>query len=485
MRGSGWRHRLGDRVVRRPRERELQPVRIRTHQRHRIPLPPATSALLSLTVSFAGLISIGTVLLMLPVASAQGDGAPLVTALFTATSATCVTGLVVVSSADYWSGFGQAVIALLMFLGGLGIMVAGLVILTIMGRRISLNQRLVVREAMGGHSLGSVVRVGRLVVLFAVAAQTAGFALLFARLVFKYDAGQAAWQSLFHSVSAFNNAGFVIFPDSVSLSAFQSDHLVLWVIGALIVLGALSFPVVNEISRRLRPSRWTLDTRLVVAGTVGLWVVGGLAFAVFETANPATLGGLSVIGKISNGAFQALTSRTAGFSSVDFAQTTNGTDALYMLLMFIGGASGSVAGGIKINTLMVLIVVALASLQGRTRPEVFKRELPYPQVARALAVLLLALTALMGFVVALAGTESASIDAGRFLFADVAFEAVSAFGTTGLSRGVTPDLSDPGKLVVTLAMYVGRLGPLTIALGLALGERRGLYRYASERVRIG
>ena len=485
MRGGGWRHRLGDRVVRRPRERELQPVHIRTHRRHRFPLPTATAALLSLTVSFAGLISIGTVLLMLPVASAQGAGAPLITALFTATSATCVTGLVVVSSAHYWSGFGQAVIALLMFLGGLGIMVAGLVILTIMGRRISLNQRLVVREAMGAHSLGSVVRVGRLVVLFAVAAQTAGFLLLFARLAFKYDVGQAAWQSLFHSVSAFNNAGFVIFPDSDSLSAFQSDHLVLWAIGALIVLGALSFPVVNEVARRLRPNRWTLDTRLVVVGTLGLWVVGGLAFAVFETANPATLGGLSVIGKISNGAFQALTSRTAGFSSVDFAQTTDGTDALYMLLMFIGGASGSVAGGIKINTVMVLIVVALASIRGRTRPELFKRELPYAQVARALALLLLALAALMGFVVALAGTESASIDAGRFSFADVVFEAVSAFGTTGLSRGVTPDLSDPGKLVVTLAMYAGRLGPLTIALGLALGERRGLYRYARERVRIG
>ena len=485
MRRDGWQHRLGDRVVRRPRERELVPVRFRPHARHRLLLPAATSALLSLTLSFAVLILIGTLLLRLPFASVTDGGAPWVTALFTATSATCVTGLVVVSSADYWTGFGQAVIAGLMFLGGLGIMVAGLVILTTIGRRISLNQRLVVREAMGGLSLGSMMRVGRYVVIFAVAAQLVGFVVLFARLVFRYDAPTAAWQSLFHTISAFNNAGFVIFPDSVSLSAFQSDHLVLWTIGILVVLGAMSFPVVNEVYRRFRPSRWSLDTRLVVVGTLALWVIGAAVFAAFETTNAGTLGGMSVVGKVSNGAFQALTSRTAGFSSVDFSQTADGTDAMYMLLMFIGGASGSVAGGIKINTMMVLVVVGLAAVQGRPRAEVFKRELPYAQVARAMALVLLALTTLLGLILALAATESAKIDGGLFGFADVAFEAVSAFGTTGLSRGITADLSGPGKLVVTLAMYLGRLGPLTIALGLALRERRALYRYATERVRIG
>ena len=485
MRGNGWQRRLGDRVVRRPRERELAPVRFKAHTRHRVLLPAATSALLSLTISFAVLISAGTLLLRLPIASVPDGGAPWITALFTATSAACVTGLVLVSSADYWSGFGQAVIAGLMFLGGLGIMVAGLVILTTIGRRISLNQRLVVREAMGGMSLGSVMRVGRYVVLFAVGAQVVGFVVLFARLAFKYDAPTAAWQSLFHTISAFNNAGFVIFPGSESLSAFQSDHLVLWAIGILIVLGAMSFPVVNELYHRLHPNRWALDTRLVVVGTLGLWAIGAIVFAAFETTNAGTLGGMSVVDKISNGAFQAITSRTAGFSSVDFAQTADATDAVYMLLMFIGGASGSVAGGIKINTVMVLVVVGLAAVHGRPRPEVFKREVPYAQIARAMALVLLALTTLLGLVVALAATEAAKIDAGLFRFADVAFEAVSAFGTTGLSRGVTAELSDPGKLVVTLAMYLGRLGPLTIALGLALHERRTPYRYATERVRIG
>lgn len=485
MRGNGWQRRLGDRVVRRPRERELEPVRFRPHGRHRVLLPAATSALLSLTISFAVLIAAGTLLLRLPVASVPDGGAPWITALFTATSAACVTGLVLVSSADYWTGFGQAVIAGLMFLGGLGIMVAGLVILTTIGRRISLNQRLVVREAMGGMSLGSMTRVGRYVVLFAVGAQVVGFVVLFGRLVFEYDVPTAAWQSLFHAISAFNNAGFVIFPGSESLSAFRADALVLSAIGVLIVLGGISFPVVNEVLRRRGPSRWTLDTRLVVIGTLSLWAIGGVSMFLFEFRNPATIGPMPVPEGVANALFQSITARTAGFSTIDFAQTRPGNDFLFMLLMFVGGASGSTAGGIKVNTAMVLVVAGLASIRGRTGTEVFRRELPFVQVARALSILLLALAALMAIVVALAITEVHQVEAGRFDFTQVLFEAVSAFGTTGLSTGITADLSDPGKIVLTLAMYLGRLGPLTIALGLALHERRAPYRYATERVRIG
>lgn len=486
MRSNGGRFRPGDRVVRRPRERETAPVRIRTHhQRRRIPLPAATSGLLSLAMGFAGLIAAGTMLLMLPASSSGAGGAPFSTALFTATSAVCVTGLVVVSSGAYWSGAGQAVIAGLMFLGGLGIMSAGFVILTAAGRRISLNQRLVVRDTLGGGSLGGAVRLGRYVLLFAVGAQLVTFGVLFARLVFHYPPAEALWQSLFHAVSAFNNAGFTVFPDSDSLSAFRSDPIVLWAVGVSILLGAMSFPVLNEIARRKGASRWTLDTRLVVIGTLGLWALGTVTVFAFEGWNEATLGGMSALDKLSNGLFQASTARTAGFSSIDFGETRAGTDFVFLLLMFVGGASGSVAGGIKVNTAMVLVVATLAALGGRPNAEMLRREIPYAQVARALAVLVLAAAALMVFVVLLAATERAALDAGAFAFADVLFEAVSAFGTVGLSRGITPDLSEPGKYVITLAMYAGRLGPLTIALGLALGERRAVYRYAEERVRIG
>jgi trk system potassium uptake protein TrkH len=431
------------------------------------------------------LIAIGTLLLWAPISAAGPGHADIITALFTATSAVCVTGLVVVSSGDYWTPTGQVVILGLMFLGGLGIMTAGLVILTAIGRRVTLNQRLIVRDTMGGASLGSVMTLGRYVLIFAVAAQVVGFLALFAKLSFEFPVGEAAWNALFHSVSAFNNAGFTIFEGSNSLSRFGSDPVTLAIFGVLIVLGSLSFPVLAELARRKRPNRWSLDTRLVLIGTVSLWVVGGISMLLFEIGNPQTLGGLPLQDQISNTTFQAITGRTAGFSTIDFAATRPGNDFLYMLLMFIGGASGSTAGGIKVNTAMILLVAGMASINGRPRTEAFGRELPVAQVTRALALFLLAILGLFLVVVALAITEVHRVEAGHFGFLDLLFEATSAFGTTGLSRGITPDVSDPGKIVLTIAMYLGRLGPLTIALGLALKERRAVYRFAEERVRLG
>lgn len=486
MRRDNWRLRPGDRVVRRPRQRETAPVRIRTQgRRRRFALPSSSSALLTLAGGFAALILAGTALLMLPFAAAGPESAGFVTALFTATSAVCVTGLVVVSSGDYWSVFGQAIIAALMLMGGLGIMSAGIVVLAVLGRRVTLNQRLLVRETLGGEALGSAVRLVRYIICFALGAQLVAFLLLFVRLVFKYPAIEAFWQSLFHSISAFNNAGFTIFPDSHSLSAFQSDPAVLWTIGLSILLGAMSYPVMNELARRKGFSRWTLDTRLVVLGTLGLWATGAVTVLLFEVTNPLTLGGMSLGDKISNGAFQAFTSRTAGFSSVDFGNVEAGTSYLYMMMMFVGGASGSVAGGIKVNTAMVIIVATIAAVRGRPNVEFARREIAYSQVSRALGVLVLGVVGVSIFIIALMVSERSNLEAGTFEFGDTMFETMSAFGTVGLSHGITPDLSTPGKLIITLAMYVGRLGPLTIALGLALRQRRALYRYAEERVRIG
>ena len=485
MRRGGWQRRLGDRVVRRPRQRELEPRHIRTHERRRTLVSPAASALLSLALSFAGLIMAGTLLLLLPVATDGPDRVSFIDALFTATSAVCVTGLVVVNSGSFWSEFGQSVILVLMFVGGIGIMTAGVVMLVAIGRRISLNQRLVVREAMGGASLGSVLTMGRYVLIFAIGVQFVGFFVLFTKLLFDFSVGSAAWQSLFHTVSAFNNAGFTIFPESSSLSRFDSDPVLLAIVGLLIVIGTLSFPVIADVYRRRNPNRWALDTRLVVVGILAMWAISAATLAVFELTNEETLGSGSVVDRASNLSFQALTSRTSGFSSIDFGETRSGTDFLFTFLMFVGGASGSVAGGIKVNTVMVLVFAGLASIGGRTRTEIFKRELPAPQVTRALAIFLLAVLALFMFVSALALTESDHLDSRTFTFMDVLFEATSAFGTTGLSRGITAELSDPGKLVITTAMYLGRLGPLTIALGLALRERRAVYRFAQERVRIG
>jgi trk system potassium uptake protein TrkH len=485
MNQGGRQGRLGDRIVRRPRQRELEPRHIKTHERHRFIVPPAASALLSLAGTFAALITIGTILLILPAASESGARTGFIDALFTSTSAVCVTGLVVANSGEYWSVFGQTVILGLMFLGGLGIMTAGLVVLVALGRRVTLNQRLLVRDAMGGASLGSVMNLGRYVLIFAIAVQALGFVALFFKLLFDFSVGEAAWQAAFHSVSAFNNAGFTIFPESDNLSRFRSDQVMLGIIGVMVVIGALGFIVIADIYRRRRPNRWSLDTRLVVIGTLSMWVIGALALIAFELRSGGTLDNMSLIDTIGNGTFQALTARTAGFTTIDYSETRAGTDFIFTFLMFVGGASGSVAGGIKVNTAMVLVFAGLASVGGRTRTELFKRELPVTQVARALAIVLLATLALFIIASALAFTETSRLDAGVFTFMDVLFEATSAFGTVGLSRGITPDLTDPGKVIVTLAMYLGRLGPLTLALGLALRERRAVYRFAQERVRIG
>ena len=479
------RSRIGDRIVRRPRQAEMAPRHIHTPERRRVLFSPSASALLSLSGGFAGLIIIGTLLLSLPLAAEGSGHADFITALFTATSAVCVTGLVVVSSADYWTPAGQVVLLILMFLGGLGIMTAGLVILTIIRRRITLNQRLIVRDTMGGASLGSVMTLGRYVIIFALAVQAVGFLVLFAKLSLEYPLGEAAWNGLFHTVSAFNNAGFTIFENSNNLSRFEADPAILGIIAILIVLGGLSFPVVAEIARRKRPNRWSLDTKFVLIGTLLLWVVGGAAMLLFEIGNPKTLGAVSMGNQLSNATFQAITARTAGFSTIDFASTRSASDFLFMFLMFIGGASGSTAGGIKINTAMILLVTGIASVNGRPRTEIFGRELPIAQVTRALALFLLAVFTLFLVVISLAITEGNKMAAGHFGFLDILFEAVSAFGTSGLSRGITPDITDPGKIVLTIAMYLGRLGPLTLALGLALHERRAVYRFAQERVRIG
>ena len=478
-----FRRRTRDQTELRSYKREAKPSP--SSPARRSPLSPAVATLLILIGGFASLVLTGTLLLLLPFASSAYGSTSLTTALFTATSAACVTGLVVVDSAVYWTGFGQAVLVALMFLGGLGIITAGAIVLLAIGQRLTLSSRLILREPMGALSISSVSRLGRNVFLFAVATQAVGTLMLFLRFLPSFSPGAAAWQALFQSVSAFNNAGLVILTDSDSLTEYRHDHLLIWVTALLILLGSISFSVLADLARRQRPNRMRLDTWLVLMGTAFLWGAGGAAMLLFEFANPATLGNLPLTERVSSAAFQGLASRTSGFSTIDFGATRSATDVVYMVLMFIGGASASTAGGIKINTAMVLLVASWASLRGYPRAQAFRREIPYAQVSRALAVLVSAVLTLLGVVMALAIAEDGQLRSAQFDFLDLLFEAFSALGTTGLSRGITPELTDAGKVIITIAMYLGRLGPLTVALGLALREQKAIYRYSEERVRIG
>ena len=473
---QGWRRRLGDRVVRHPRQQELEPVHIAVpaprHQGRKFESP------LILMYGFGSLIAIGTLLLWLPFFNTTGEFAPFLTALFTATSASTVTGLVTVDTATFWNPAGQAVIMVLILVGGLGFMSTATFLLVIITQRITVTNQLMMREFLDVSQFGGLVRLTVQIVVVALIIQLAGFLIFFWRFLPLFDPGQAAWQAGFLSVSAFNNAGFNILPDSDSLAGFQGEMWVLGVAGFLIILGGISYSVLVDLVRSRRFRRFSLDSRLVLVVSLALWVLGGIVIFASEFANEATLKGLPLGDQVVNSIFMSVSGRTAGFTTIDFSQTELHTNIFVTGLMFIGGASGSVAGGIKVNTLAVILVAVLASIRGRAHVEVFGREVPDVQIQRALAIAFLGIAFIFVIAFLLVMTEGFSFD-------KLVFETVSAFGTGGLSTGITPALSAWGKTLIVVTMFVGRIGPLTIVLALGQRQQRAVYRFSQERIRIG
>jgi trk system potassium uptake protein TrkH len=474
---EAWEPKPGDRVIRHPRQEEMSPVRLTVTTR-KVPSRAFASPLI-LIYAFGGLITVGTLLLLLPI-SHRGTGfTPFVTALFTATSATTVTGLVVQDTAEYWTRTGQVFILGLMFVGGLGFMTIATFLLILIGGRISLAQRLLVRESLGVNQLGGLVRITIGIVLVAAGIQVVGFAALFVRFSFLYSPAEAIWQAVFHAVSGFNNAGFVALKESDGMAAFQEDELVLGIMFVLIVLGGIGYWVMVDVVKVRKFSLFTLTTKLVLIMTAALLLIGTFAFLAFEYQNPDTLGPLPVERKLMVSLFESASGRTAGFSTVDFGKTEQHTNFFFTSLMFIGGASASVAGGIKINTFAVVLVAVLSTMKGRSRASAFGREIPGAQVQRAMVIGALSIG--LVFLVALALVVSQS----GFDFIDLFFESVSAFGTVGLSTGLTSELSSSGHVILIVTMFVGRLGPITIGIALAQQTRRDAYRYPQERVTIG
>ena len=472
-----WKPKPGDRVIRHPRQDEMSPVRLTVTTR-KVPSRVFASPLI-LIYAFGGLITVGTLLLLLPVSHRGSGFTPFVTALFTATSATTVTGLVIQDTATYWTRTGQVFILGLMFVGGLGFMTIATFLLILIGGRISLAQRLLVRESLGVNQLGGLVRITIGIVLVAAGIQVAGFLALFARFSFLYSPAEAVWQAVFHAVSGFNNAGFVVVKEPGGFAAFQEDWLTLGIMLVLIVLGSIGYWVMVDVVKVRRFSLFTLTTKLVLVMTAALLLIGTLVFLASEYQNPDTLGPLPVERKLMVSVFESASGRTAGFSTVDFGKTEKHTNFFFTSLMFIGGASASVAGGIKINTFAVMLVAILSTMRGRSRASAFGREIPGTQVQRAMVIG--ALSTVLVFLVALTLVFSQT----GFDFIDLFFETVSAFGTVGLSTGLTSELSSWGHVILIVTMFVGRLGPITIGIALAQQTRRDLYRYAQERVTIG
>ncbi len=470
--------RPGDRRVRVERQ-QPETVTIRTPR----PMRKAPAPAVSLLVLFAGLITVGTILLMLPVASADGEGTRFIDALFTATSAACVTGLVVVDTASHWSPFGQVVIMLLIQFGGFGIMAGSTLLLFLFVRRTTLRDRVLVQESLGGLQLGTVTTLVKRIALFTIACELAGAVVLSIAFMAGPEAGprwhpQGIWWGVFHSISAFNNAGFDLTGGFRSLIPFRDDWVVLLTVGGLLTLGGLGFAIVGDAVVRRRWSRFALETKLVLFTSALLLVGGTLLIGFTEWSNPATLGAMPAEQRLLNAFFESATLRTAGFTALDTGAFVESTLFIVMALMFIGGASGSTAGGIKVNTFAVLVIAIASTVKGEPSATAFGRRIKHAIVYRSLAVLLLS----MGFVFAIGLGLTLTTDA---TFVQTLFEAVSAFGTVGASTGITPDLTDPARLITSFAMFVGRLGPLTLVLALAARAHPVPYRPAVESVRIG
>jgi len=474
---------MQEKYIRKPGDRILRPIKPRVRPwRVLLPIVPEPrgggASSLVLIYGFAGLIACGTILLMLPISTHTGQLTSPVDALFTATSAVCVTGLVVVDTADYWSFFGQIVILVLIQAGGFGFMTSATVFLLAFGRRIGLRERLLIRDSMGLAQLGGLVRIVKRMALFTVAVELIGAALFYLHFSTQYSPGTAGWISLFQSISAFNNAGFDLFGGFRSLLNYQGVPLVVLLTAVLIFVGGISFIVLSDMVKFRSWGRLSLDSKIVLSTTLSLLALGIIVILLTESGDLATLGAMSQPQRLLNAFFQSVTARTAGFSTINVANMTAYSLFFIMLLMFIGGASGSTAGGIKVNTFGMLAATIWSTIKGKEHAGAFGREFTIQQINRALSVVMISLGIMVLMVFLLTITE-------EFGFLNLAFETVSAFATVGLSTGITPSLSMAGRIIIIITMFAGRLGPLTLALALIQRQQPTTYRYPEETVRIG
>ncbi len=475
-----------DAIIRLPRRREVS----QTIRRDESPRRPRRLLGVSglLIGGFTLLISVGAILLSLPIAANSGQFTPLETAYFTAISAVTVTGHTVVSTPDFWAPFGQAVIFALMTIGGLGFMVISTFLLLALGDRTTIQQRAITRGMMSDTAGVNQMRVirsfGRNVIVIVLLIYLGGSLIFFTQIngLDGIGQGRSYWYSVFLSVSSFNNAGFNIIPEAASGNAarFASNPIVLATMTAMMALGGLGWVMMVDVWRRRRFARFSLDTKLVVVSSLGLWLLGAAILGLSEFTNDDTMGPMGWADRIVNTAFLTVSGRTAGFSTIDFGQVADATGMTFTALMYIGGAPGSVAGGIKVVTFAVIIAAVVSSLRSRSHTEAFGREIPQPQVHRALSVAVLGVVIVFVAAMALISLEPET----RFL--SLLFDIVSALGTVGATTGIVPELGLPAQTVFMAAMFVGRMGPLVLALALAPKEDEVvLYRFAQEKVRIG
>lgn len=442
-----------------------------------------------LALGFLAGILIGSLLLMLPVSAKNKEMTSYVDALFVATTSLCVTGLTPVVTAEHWSHFGQAVILFLMQFGGLGVVTFTTTVLLLLGKRITLSERLLIQDSYNLDSISGVVRLTKRIVRGTLLIEAAGAVLYAFAFIPRYGIAEGIWKSVFHAVSAFCNAGL----DTIGADGFlefRTHALINIATMLLIVLGGIGFPVWWDLVRAGREilhkeysvrdafRRTMLHTKIVLAVTAVLLFGGAFLFLLFEFHNPATIGELSFGNKLMASLFESVTLRTAGFQTIPQGSMTEASSLIALFLMFIGGSPSGTAGGVKTVTMTILILSMLAAVKGNNEVRAFRRKISDNFVRRAVAVIVISVVFVMMAAVALSITEQAE-------FLDILFEAVSALATVGLTRGLTPSVSTAGKFVIIFAMYVGRIGPITMALAFNAKKYEGKKTLPEGKVIIG
>ena len=430
---------------------------------------------LVLSLGFAILITVGGVLLSLPFFTKSGEATNLIDSMFVAASASCVTGLTPVNTFEHWNTYGHVLLIILIQIGGLGVMSLASIIPLILGKKIGMKSRQILKEQLNVESLEGMIVLFKYVLVFTFGIEILGAILLSFRFIPLYGAGTGIWYSIFHSISAFCNAGFDIL--GYSMYPFRDDILVNLTLSFLVIVGGLGFVVTSELFRRRSFEKISTHSKLVLLISGVLLVLGTVMFLFLENGD-GVLQYESVKGSILESFFQSVVARTAGFYSVDLSKIKDSTALMLMGLMFVGGSPGSTAGGIKTTTLGVLFISTHAVVRGEREPVVFGRHIGMDVVRKALAIFLVSITIILSVSFILTITESARL-------VDILYETVSALATVGASKGITADLSDVGKILITFCMYLGRLGPMTMAFAFGMKDKKSLIRYPESFISIG
>lgn len=432
-----------------------------------------------LALGFLMVILIGTVLLSLPISSASGKSTNLIDSLFIATSATCVTGLVTLDTGTYWNYFGKTVIIILIQIGGLGFMSFATLFALLIGKKITLKERLLIQESMNTFKIQGLVRLMKHILLFTFSMEGLGALVYSTQFIPQFGWLKGIYYSIWHSISAFCNAGFDLMGDFSSITKYADNSVVVLNTSFLIIVGGLGFAVLSDLYHYKDTKKISLHSKVVLTVTGTLIFGGAILMFIFEYNNPGTMREMNLVDKVNNSLFAAITPRTAGLNTISTSDMTMAGRLLTIILMFIGGSSGSTAGGIKTTTFAILVLTLVSIIKGREDVEVYGKRISKDTVYKCFALVMLSFALVIVVIMVLSTTEVGAT------FEFIVYEVISAFGTVGLSLGLTPKLSIVGKIFITLTMYCGRVGPMTVVLALTNIKKKSAIRYPEEKILVG